>query len=53
VIVLAALFCVARVALEEELAPFLRRLEERRAAHAARAALPIRLVQTGTVRRIA
>ena len=52
-ILLAALFCVMRVALEEELAPLLRRLEERRAAREARAALPRRLVQTGTVRRLA
>lgn len=56
-IVLAALFCVARVAFEEELAPLRRRLEERRAARRARAALRgkartrRRLILAGTVHR--
>ncbi len=50
--ILAGLLCAARAALEEELAPFRRRLEERRSARAARAALPRRLVATGTVQRI-
>jgi hypothetical protein len=51
-VILLALLCVARVALEEELAPLRRRLEERRAARAARRELPELLVQTGTIRRV-
>jgi hypothetical protein len=49
--VLLALLYAARVALEEELAPFRRRREERRAARAARALRPRLLAQTGAVRR--
>jgi hypothetical protein len=49
--IFAILFCCARVALEEELAPLLRLLAERRAARAARSLLPRYLGATRCVTR--